>query len=99
LKTIYDYRKKEMKKIINIFLSGVLCGVIMAAAITYTFAIPGNNNQWRAEVTRRGGGAWSIDKYGNFNWGWTVQPIAERHHAAIIVPPKKKTSSLSQEEL
>src|SRR5947199_6317279 len=51
-----------MKKMINIFLSGILCGVMMAAAITYTFAIPGNNNQWRVEVTRRGGGAWSIDR-------------------------------------
>jgi preprotein translocase subunit YajC len=99
LKKTYDYKGREMKKMINIFLSGVLFGVIMAAAVTFALTIPGNNNQWRVEITRRGGGAWSIDKDGNFNWRWTVQPIVERPHPAIIVPKPKKVSDSSHEEL
>ena len=46
-----------MKKMINVFLGGVLCGVIIAAVVTFTLAIPGNNNQWRAEIFDRGGAA------------------------------------------
>jgi hypothetical protein len=88
-----------MKKMINIFLSGILCGAIMAAAVTFAFAIPGNNNQWRVEVTRRGGGAWSIDKNGNFGWRWIVEPIVERGHPVLIVPPPKKVSDSSHEDL
>jgi hypothetical protein len=99
LKTIYDYKEREMKKMINIFLSGILCGVIMAAAATFAFAIPGNNNQWRVEVTRRGGGAWSIDKNGNFGWRWIVQPISEPRHSAIIAPQRTSASSFSHEDL
>jgi hypothetical protein len=86
-----------MKKMINIFLSGILCGVMMAAAVTFTLAIPGNNNQWRAEVTQRGGGAWSIDKNGNFSWRWTVQPISEPAHRTIVVP-QPKPNPVSQVE-
>ena len=88
-----------MKKMINIFLSGILCGVMMAAAVTYTFAIPGNNNQWRAEITKRGGGAWSMDKNGNFNWRWIVQPISERKHTAIVVPQHTGPPASSHEDL
>jgi hypothetical protein len=99
LKTTYDYKGREMKKMINIFLSGVLCGVIIAAAVTFALTIPGNNNQWRVEITRRGGGVWSIDKNGNFNWAWTVQPIVERPHPILIVPQPKKVSDSSREDL
>jgi hypothetical protein len=33
------------------FLSGILCGMIMAVVITFTVTIPGTNNRWRAEIT------------------------------------------------
>jgi len=99
LKTIFDYKEREMKKMINIFLGGMLCGAMMAGVVTYTFAIPGNNNQWRVEVTRRGGGAWSIDKNGNFGWRWIVQPISEPKHSAIVVPQRTSASGFSHEDL
>jgi hypothetical protein len=53
------------KKTRRIFLVGILCGVIMAAAVTFVFAIPANNDHWRVEITKRGGGAWYIDKSGH----------------------------------
>jgi hypothetical protein len=52
-------------------LVGILCGVIMAAAVTFVFAIPANNDHWRVEITKRGGGAWYFDKNGHFGWMWT----------------------------
>jgi hypothetical protein len=84
-----------MKKTINVFLGGVLCGVIMAAVATFTLAIPGNNNHWRAEIFDRGGAAWSIDKDGHYHWRWTVQPISDLHHvhhAPLIVIPRSQPS-------
>ena len=84
------------------FLSGILCGMIMAAVVTFTFTIPGTNNHWRAEITKRGGGDWSIDKEGNFHWNWSVQPISYRSHSGprIIVPrPRPRSDSSVVERL
>jgi hypothetical protein len=39
-------------------LYGILCGVMMAAVLTFVFAIPANNDHWRVEITKRGGGDW-----------------------------------------
>jgi len=50
------------------FLIGILCGVIMAAAVTFTLAIPGNNDHWRAEIVDHGGGARYLDRNGNIGW-------------------------------
>jgi hypothetical protein len=81
------------------FLSGILCGVIMAVVVTFTVTIPANNDHWRVEITNRGGGAWSIDKEGNFHWSWTVQPISyHRHSAPLIIVPRSQPSSDSSRE-
>jgi hypothetical protein len=62
---------------INIFLIGMLSGVMMAAAFTYVFAIPANNYYWKTEIWRRGGAAWTFDlKSGHMDWKWMVQPKA-----------------------
>jgi len=82
------------------FLSGILCGVMMAAVATFTLTIPGTNNHWRAEITSRGGGDWSIDKDGNLHWRWTVQPISYRGHSAPrIIMPRSQPNSDSRERL
>ena len=87
-------------KMIRIFLVGVLCGVMMAAAVTFVFAIPANNDLWRVEITKRGGGDWYFDKNGHLGWMWTVEPISERSHpAAIIVPRSRPSSDLSRQRL
>ena len=66
----------------RLFLIGMLCGVIMTTAVTYVFAIPGNSNYWRTEIWKRGGAAWTADKYGHIGWKWMVEPIPD-------APPKK----------
>ena len=71
----------------RIFLIGVLCGVMIAAAVTFVFAIPGNSDYWRMEIWKRGGGAWCFDKNGHLSWAWTVKPIPETRPAKRIVEP------------
>ena len=56
------------------FLMGILCGVILAAIVTFTLTIPATNNQWRAEIVNRGGAVWYFDTKGNIRWMWTAQP-------------------------
>jgi len=69
------------------FLVGILCGVMMAAGVTFVFAIPANNDHWRVEITKRGGGDWYFDKNGHLGWMWTVEPISDvRRVKRIIVP-------------
>ena len=68
----------------RIFLIGMLCGVMTAAAVTYAFAIPANSDYWRMEIYKRGGGAWTMDmKNGDTGWKWMVEPIPDD-------PPQKK---------
>ena len=38
----------------RIFLIGMLCGVMLAAAFTYAFAIPANSYHWQMEIWKRG---------------------------------------------
>jgi len=75
-----EYRNKKM---IRLFLNGVLCGVIITAAFTYLFAIPANNYHWQTEIWNRGGGAFTMDmKSGRTGWKWLAEPIPD-------TPPKK----------
>jgi len=71
---------------------GMLCGVIITAAITYVFAIPGNNNYWRSEIWKRGGGAWTMDmKNGHTGWKWMVEPIPDTPPKKPVVVPSAQT--------
>jgi hypothetical protein len=85
----FDYRVREMKgyKLIRTFLIGNLCGVIMAAAVAFVFAIPANSDHWRMEIWKRGGAAWTVDKNGRFGWKWTVEPIPDTRPAKRIIVP------------
>ncbi len=59
----------------RLFLSGMLSGVMLAAAFTYVFAIPANNYRWQTEIWERGGAAWTFDmKSGHTGWKWLVEP-------------------------
>jgi hypothetical protein len=76
-------RASFKRKGIRIYLIGMLCGVMLATAFTYMFAIPANNDHWRMEIYKRGGGAWTMDmKNGRTGWKWMVAPIPD-------TPPKK----------
>jgi hypothetical protein len=63
------------RKMMRIFLIGMLCGVVVMAAVTLVFAIPANDFHWRMEIYKRGGAAWTMDKNGHFGWQWMVEPI------------------------
>jgi hypothetical protein len=76
----------------RIFLIGVLCGVIMAAAVTFVFAIPGNSDYWRMEIWKRGGGAWTFDKNGHLSWKWMVESIPDTPKKKPLVIPSSDTS-------
>ena len=80
----------------RIFLSGILCGVMLASAVTFVLAIPANNDHWRVEITKHGGGDWSIDKEGNLHWMWTAQPIFERGYPHPLPPPRRASNSSLQ---
>ena len=73
----------------RLFLSGMLCGVMITAAFTYVFAIPANSDYWRWEIWKRGGGAWTMDmKSGHRSWKWTVEPIPDTPtKKPVTVPP------------
>ena len=72
----------------RIFLNGMLCGVMITAAITYVFAIPANSDYWRREIWKRGGGAFTMDmKSGRTGWKWLAEPIPD-------APPKKPATSV-----
>jgi len=72
----------------HLFLIGMLCGVIITAAVTYVFAIPANNTYWRMEIWKRGGAAWTVDKDGHSGWMWMVDPIPDAPgKKPVIVPP------------
>ena len=56
----------------------MLCGVLLATAFAYMFAIPANSDYWRMEIYKRGGGAFTMDmKTGRTGWKWMVDPIPD----------------------
>ena len=75
----------------RIFMIGMLCGVIITAAITYVFAIPGNNNYWRSEIWKRGGAAWTADKNGHVGWQWRIQAIPDTPPEKPVIVPSSQT--------
>jgi hypothetical protein len=82
------------------FLYGILCGVMMAAAVTFLVAIPANNDHWRVEIVKRGGGTWYVDKSGKLGWMWTVQVLPKRARpASVIVPPSRPKPTSSREPI
>ncbi len=76
----------------------MLCGVMMATAVTYMFTLPANSNYWRIEIWKRGGAAWTVDKNGHSGWMWMVDPIPDTSSKKrTIAPPsavKVKTEQL-----
>jgi hypothetical protein len=75
----------------HLFMIGMLCGVMITAAVTYVFAIPANSNYWRMEIWKRGGAAWTYDTKGHLGWKWTVDPIPDAPRAKPVIAPLSKT--------
>src|SRR6266542_5159149 len=90
----FDYRAREMKgiyKAIRIFLVGVLCGVIITAAVAFGLTIPANSDYWRMEIWKRGGAAWTSDKTGHVGWKWMVEPIFDTFCQKLAIVPLSPT--------
>ena len=72
----------------RLFLIGMLCGVSLATAFTYLFAIPANDYRWQMEIWNRGGAVWTWDKNGRFGWKWMVEPLSDTpSQKRVIAPP------------
>ena len=76
----------------RLFLIGMLCGVMITAAVTYGFAIPANNYHWKMEIWKRGGAAWTFDKDGHFGWKWMIESNAGTRPAKGTVVPQSEVS-------
>ena len=73
---------------IRLFLIGMLCGVMITAAVAYELAIPANSDYWRMEIYKRGGAAWTVDRTGRVGWKWMVEPVPDTpRKKRIIAPP------------
>ncbi len=83
---------KGRYRVIQIFLVGVLCGVIITAAVAFGLTIPANSDHWRMEIWKRGGGAWTFDKNGHLGWKWTVEPIPDTVPAKPVVVPSSQVN-------
>ena len=75
------------RKTVRTYLIGMLCGVMLATAFTYVFAIPANNYYWRMEIWKRGAAAWTFDKNGNYGWKWLVEPTSDTPVQKRVAPP------------
>jgi hypothetical protein len=71
----------------HLFLIGMLCGVMITAAVAYVFAIPANSDYWRMEIYKRGGAAWTVDKAGHIGWKWMVEPIPDTPRVKPVIVP------------
>ena len=92
-------RRVGNKKMIRLFLIGMLCGVMITAAFTYAFAIPANNYHWQSEIWQRGGGAFTMDmKSGRTGWKWMVEPIPDTPPKKPVTVPSSQTK-VSTEQL
>ena len=87
----------ELKAKINIFLIGMLSGLMIVAAFTYVFAIPANSSYWKTEIWKRGGAAWTLDKNGHAAWKWLVQPATDTPHQKRVNIPASKVTVRSEQ--
>jgi hypothetical protein len=69
---------------------------MIAAAVTFVFAIPANSDYWRTEIWKRGGAAWTFDKNGRLSWRWTVEPIPDTPKNKRVVIPSSQPNVRSE---
>ncbi len=84
----------------RLFLIGMLCGVMVATAFTYLFAIPANNYHWQTEIWEHGGAAWTFDmksKSGHMGWKWLIEPKAAALPQKPVSAPASKVNAHSEQ--
>ena len=85
------------RKMMRLFLVGMLCGVMITAAVTYVFAIPANSTYWRMEIYKRGGAAWTVDKSGHIGWKWMVEPILDTPRQKPVSVPSSRVNARTEQ--
>jgi hypothetical protein len=80
------------RKMMRLFLIGMLLGVMIMAAVTMLFAIPANNVRWQMEIFNRGGAAWTVDKNGRVGWKWLVEPTADTPLQKRVTEPASEVN-------
>ena len=90
-----DYKMTEGKKWDACFSMEPCVEWMMAAALTFLVAIPANNDHWRVEIVKRGGGTWCFDKNGKLSWMWTAQPLSKSAHPAKVIVPQSRPKPIS----
>ena len=89
--------RRPKDKMRRIFLIGMLCGVIITAAIALIFTIPANTFHWQMEIWKRGGAAWAFDRNGHLSWRWTVKPVSDvRPKKGVIAPSAQGNDRMEQ---
>jgi hypothetical protein len=87
------------RKMIRLFLIGMLFGVMITSVVTFVFAIPANNYHWQMEIWQRGGAAWTMDmKSGHTGWKWMIEPIPDAPPQKRAIVPSSPTK-VSTEQL
>ena len=82
----------------RLFLIGMLCGVMVATAFTYLFAIPANNYYWQREIWERGGAAFTFDmKSGRSGWKWLVEPKPATLPQKPVSAPASETNARTEQ--
>lgn len=89
-------RDKRMRRL---FMSGMLCGVIVTAAFTYVFAIPANNYYWQTEIWKRGGAAFTFDmKSGrSTGWKWMIEAPHDTPPKKPVIVPSSQTKARTEQ--
>ena len=90
-------RSLVTRKMMHLFLMGMLCGVIIMAAVTVVFAIPANNFHWQMEIFNRGGAAWMVDKNGRTGWKWMVDPVRDTPLQKRVMSPPSAVKVRSEQ--
>jgi len=98
-RTVLNIKERSLvtRKMMHLFLVGMLCGVIIMAAVTVVFAIPANNFHWQMEIWKRGGAAFTVDKDGHTGWKWMVDPIHDTPPQKRIVTPPSAVKVRSEQ--
>jgi len=84
----------------RLFLIGMLCGVMVATAFTYVFAIPANNYHWQTEIWEHGGAAWTFDmksKSGHMGWKWLIEPKPATPLQSQSAAPASETNARTEQ--
>jgi hypothetical protein len=88
---------KERYKAIHVFSVGMLCGVIITAAVAFGLTVPATSDYWRMEIWKRGGGAWTSDKNGHLGWKWTVEPTSDTPQQKRVIIPSSQMKIRSEQ--